>query len=95
VSGWSNEMFNNNLLPLTHEQVVLRRKVQAWLAERYRTGATVINFADIGDRFPGANYSDLMCVYDDFHREGFLEEVHGNTYHGTFNSCDLSDDEEE
>jgi hypothetical protein len=76
MGGWTKEVFNNNILPLTHDQEVLRTDVQAWMAELYRMGAIEINFVMVGDRFPSADYTDLMKVYDDFHRAGFVEEIH-------------------
>jgi hypothetical protein len=74
VSGWSKELYNDNLVPLTYEQERLRDKVQPWLAGLYKLGATTIDFVMVGDAFPNADYADLMRVYDDLHRNGFLEE---------------------
>ena len=95
MSGWTLDIFNGNLLPLTHDQVRLRKEFQAWLAKLFLLGQTEITFLTVCDRFPRANYGDLMCVYDDFHREGFLEEVHARYSLGRADTCDLSDDDGE
>jgi hypothetical protein len=75
IGGYSKDFFNHNILPLTYDQEVLRTEVQTWLVELHRMGATQIDFIVVGDRFPNANYNDLVMVYEDFHRNGILEEV--------------------
>lgn len=89
-------MFQNNNLPMTYEQELLRNDFQAWLAKLYRLNQSTISFLTVCDRFPKANYADLMAVYNDFHVFGFLEEVSNvSPYHDKHNSCVLSDDGEE
>ena len=75
MCGWDRAIFNNNLTPLTHEQELLRVKVQTWLARLYLMGQPTVDFVQAGERFPGVDYGDLMMVWDDFHRIGFLEEL--------------------
>lgn len=74
MGGWTREVFNSNLLPLTLDQEALRVRVQAWLARLYLMGQPMVDFVMVGERFPGVNYNDLMQVWDDFHRCGYLEE---------------------
>lgn len=75
MGGYSKEMFNKNAPPLTLDQKHLREQMQGWLAERLTSGEVEVDFLQVMDRFPGANYNDMMRVYADFHDEGFLEEI--------------------
>jgi hypothetical protein len=95
MCGWTLELFNNNILPMTFEQERLRKEFQAWLAKLFIIGERELSFLTVCDRFPRANFNDLVRVYDDFHRNGFLEEVHDRACHDECESCDLSDVGEE
>ena len=74
MSGWSKQIFNDNMVPLTHEQELLRAKVEKWLEGVYRLGVREVNFVTVGDQFQGENYSDLQRVYDQLHMEDILEQ---------------------
>ena len=95
MSGWTNEMFNNNLPPLTLDQTSLLVQVQTWLAKLFLLGQPIPHFVQVGEMFPHVNYEDLVQVWDDFQRSGFSGEVRVRYSLGGADTGDLSDEEEE
>ena len=69
MSGWSSELFNNNGVPMSHAQMMLRAKVVQWMNVLYQNGVFSINSVQLGEMFPGDNYYDLM-LYEEIQRDG-------------------------